>query len=148
MGGANKGTCVSVKNKERTNTRLWDFMHLFPQTNAFGTVAIHTGKVLLNRSLHSVLFFVGSRTADKDTVGISGKHRSGPKREESVTLLSVKLTLVIVLLLSRFLTEQKNIKSHISISQSARKSRATFSRNFQSTCEQFPNSKLRKKQAY
>lgn len=127
VGGANKGTCVSAKNKERTNTRLWDFMYLFPQTNVFCTVAIHTGKVLLNRSLHSVLFFVGSRTADKDTLGISGKHRSGPKREESVTLLSVKLTLVIVLLLSRFLTEQKNIKSHISILQSARKSRATFS---------------------
>lgn len=102
-------------------------MHLFPQTNVFCTVAMHTGKVLLNGSLHSVLFFVGSRTADKDTLGISGKHRSGPKRQESVTLLSVKLTLVIVLLLSRFLTEQKNTKSHSSILHSARKSRATFS---------------------
>lgn len=116
-----------MKNKERTNTKPWDFMHLFPQTNAFCTVAIHTCKVLLNRSLHSVLVFVGSRTADKDTLGISGKHRSRPKREESVTLLSVKVTLVIVLLLSRFLTEQKNTKSHSSILHSARKSRATFS---------------------
>lgn len=105
-------------------------MHLSAQTNApFCTVAIHPAKVSLlfwtdHFILRSPLSVQGRQT--KTPWEYEESAAPGQKREETVTQLSVKLTLVIVLLLSLFLTEQKDIKSQISISQSVRKSRAIF----------------------